>query len=88
MKKTLRELQALMKATRKAGATPHRDIYWKQVAKAMGWDTPLDCECVFVEAYNVGKVEYLKRWLCRHPSGEMFMLDLAPEIPMNAALTP
>lgn len=81
MKKTLRELRALMKATWKAGATPHRDIYWTQAAKAIGWDTPLHCECVFVEHYNVGKVEYLERWLCRPPSGEMFFLDLAPQTP-------
>ncbi|MBI3201609.1 MAG: hypothetical protein HYZ29_08710 [Myxococcales bacterium] len=81
MKKTLRELHGLMTATRKAGATPHRDISWKQAAKAIGWDTLLDCECVFVEHYNVGQVDYLERWLCRSPGGEGFMLDLAPTTP-------
>lgn len=80
MKKTLKELQAQMKATKEAGGKPHRDIHWGRAGKVIGWDTPIDCECVFEEHYNVGKVEYLERWMCRAPAGELFMLDLAPEV--------
>lgn len=80
MKKTLKELQDQMRVTKKAGGKPHRDIYWKKVAKAIGWDAPIDCECVFEEHHNVGQVEYLERWMCRAPAGEIFFLDLAPEV--------